>query len=228
MGKELFKQLQGKLIVSCQALPEEPLHSSFIMGRMALAALRGGAGGIRANTVEDITEIKKMVDLPVIGIIKQVYEDSDVYITPTMAEVDALVGIGCDIIAMDTTNRLRTGGKTIDQIFAEVRQKYPNQLFMADSSTPEEAMHAVSIGFDCVGSTMAGYTPYTQGRTLPALDMIEYLSKNSGVPVIAEGGIHYPEQLRKAFDAGAWCAVVGGAITRPMEITQRFVAALEK
>lgn len=226
MGKELFEQLKGKLIVSCQALPEEPLHSSFIMGRMALAALRGGAAGIRANTVVDITEIKKTVNLPVIGIIKQVYDDSDVYITPTMAEVDALVGAGCDIIAMDATNRLRTGDKTLDEIFAEVRKKYPDQLFMADSSTSEEAMHAVQIGFDCVGTTMAGYTPYTKGRALPALDMIEYLAENAGVPVIAEGGIHYPEQLRKALDAGACCAVVGGAITRPMEITQRFVAVL--
>lgn len=224
----LFEQLRGGLVVSCQALPEEPLHSSFIMGRMALAACRGGAVGIRANTVEDITEIKKTVSLPVIGIIKQVYADSNVYITPTMAEVSALVECGCDIIAIDATDRLRTGGKGLDEIFGEVRSRYPDQLFMADCSTPEEALHAAAIGFDCVGTTMAGYTDYTKGRSLPAIDMIAYLAQHAGVPVIAEGGIHYPEQLRQALDAGATCAVVGGAITRPMEITQRFVAVLQK
>ena len=226
--EQFFNQVRGRLIVSCQALPEEPLHSSFIMGRMALAAMRGGAAGIRCNTVPDITEIKKSVHLPTLGIIKQEYPDSDVYITPTMAEVDALVECGCDIIAMDATNRPRTGGRSLDEIFAEVRKKYPDQLFMADCSTIEEGMHAAAIGFDCVGTTMAGYTPYTKGCSMPALDMIEYLAKNAGVPVIAEGGIHSPQQLRQVLDAGATCAVVGGAITRPMEITQRFVAVLDK
>lgn len=225
---EIFEQLHGKLIVSCQALPEEPLHSSFIMGRMALAAKKGGAAGIRANTVADILEIKRNVNLPIIGIIKQVYPDSEVYITPTMTEVDALVNAGCELIAIDATCRLRPGGKKLEEFFEEVRKKYPDHLFMADCSNPEEALQAIQLGFDCVGTTMAGYTSYTKGRTLPALDMIEYLAKNSKVPIIAEGGIHYPHQLRAALDAGAWCAVVGGAITRPMEITQRFVAALEE
>lgn len=220
--------MQGGLVVSCQALPEEPLYSSFIMGRMALAAMRGGAVGIRANTVADITEIKKRVALPIIGIIKQVYNDSEVYITPTMAEVDALVSCKCDIIAMDATNRLRTGGKSLEDIFSEVRKKYPNQIFMVDCSDENEGMHAASIGFDCVGTTLAGYTAYTRERSLPAVDMVENLVKNVGVPVIAEGGIHYPEQLRQSLNAGALCAVVGGAITRPQEITQRFVSVLKR
>ena len=86
--KANVEQIQWQLIVSCQALEDEPLHSSFIMGRMALAAKQGGAKGIRANTVEDIKEIRKNVDLPIIGIIKRDYEDSDVYITPTMREID--------------------------------------------------------------------------------------------------------------------------------------------
>ena len=86
--KEKIKNLKGKLIVSCQALPEEPLHSSFIMGRMALAAKVGGASGIRANTKEDIKEIQTQVELPIIGIVKRDYGDSEIYITPTMKEVD--------------------------------------------------------------------------------------------------------------------------------------------
>jgi N-acylglucosamine-6-phosphate 2-epimerase len=222
----VFDHLRNGLIVSCQALPEEPLHSSYIMSRMAYAAMLGGAVGIRANSVSDILEIKQTVTLPIIGIIKQVYADSDVYITPTIQEVAALVATGVDIIAMDATNRPRTHGQSLEDSFTMARSQYPNTLFMADCSCPSEGIHAAELGFDCIGTTMSGYTPYTSDVNLPNLAMIAELSQKLSIPIIAEGGIHYPEQLRAALDAGAWCAVVGGAITRPLEITRRFVAAL--
>ena len=123
-NEAILNAIQGKLIVSCQALPEEPLHSSFIMGRMAYAASLAGAGGIRANTVEDIEEIRKNVNLPIIGIIKKVYDDQPhVYITPTMAEVDALVHCGCEIIALDATCRTRPGNVELEPFFKKVRAK---------------------------------------------------------------------------------------------------------
>lgn len=226
-NKAFFEQVRGKLIVSCQALPEEPLHSSFIMGRMAYAAFLGGAAGIRANTVEDITEIRKNVDLPIIGIIKKVYEDRpDVYITPTMAEVDALAACGVEVIALDATGRVRPGERTLSEFFPEVRAKYPGQLFMADCSSVEEGMRAAELGFDLIGTTMAGYTPYTKGRSLPPFDMIGTLVRECGKPVVAEGNISTPEHLKAAMDLGVLTVVVGSAITRPLEITKRFVAAL--
>lgn len=148
-NEKIMNQIKGKLIVSCQALPEEPLHSSFIMGRMAYAAYLGGAGGIRANTVEDIEEIRKNVDLPVIGIIKKVYDDEPhVYITPTMAEVDALVNCGCEIIALDATCRTRPGGVELKEFFSEVRAKYPDQLFMADCASIEDDQK-ICFSIDC-------------------------------------------------------------------------------
>ncbi|MFR5876204.1 MAG: N-acetylmannosamine-6-phosphate 2-epimerase, partial [Eubacterium sp.] len=98
-NKEVLAQIKGGLIVSCQALKTEPLYDSYIMAKMAWAAYLGGAVGIRANTIIDIKAIKEMVDLPIIGIIKAEYDDSDVYITPTIDEVDALVDAGCEIIA---------------------------------------------------------------------------------------------------------------------------------
>ena len=145
MSKEKIEKMKGKLVVSCQALPAEPLHSSFIMGRMARAAAEGGALGIRANTPEDIEEIKRNVDLPVIGIWKKDFEDSKVYITPTMEEIDALVRTKTEIIALDATADLRPGGKGIDEFYAEIREKYPDQLLMADCSTVEEALHADAL-----------------------------------------------------------------------------------
>lgn len=226
--KEVYEAIKDQVVVSCQALPDEPLHSPFIMGRMAYAAFLGGAAGIRANTVEDIREIKKKVDIPIIGIIKQEYEGSDVYITPTMKEVDALCDEGVDIIAVDATRRLRPDGMTISEVFPLIRAKYPDQLFMADCSDFEEARTAAELGFDYIGSTMAGYTPYTKNRQLPDLELIGRMVKELGKPVIAEGGITTPEELRSVLELGVHAAVVGSAITRPMEITKRFIAAAKK
>lgn len=229
-NQAIVDRIKGGLIVSCQALKEEPLHSSYIMSRMAYAAMLGGAVGIRANTIVDITEIKKTVSLPVIGIIKEVYGDCDVYISPTMKEIDALIECGVSIIATDATDsarRPRPDGRTLDDFFVEVREKYPDQLFMADCSSYEEGMHAAEIGFDLVGTTMNGYTEYTKGVELPNIELMGRLSRDCGKPVIAEGGIWTPEQLKAALDAGVWAAVIGGAITRPMEITKRFVAAIK-
>lgn len=226
-NEEIMKKIKGGLIVSCQALETEPLHDSYIMSKMAWAAYLGGAVGIRANTVADIKAIKAKVDLPVIGIIKQEYDDSDVYITPTMKEVDALVGEGCDIIALDATNRLRPNGIHFEKFFSEVREKYPNQLFMADTSCFEEGKLAEKLGIDFVGTTMAGYTPYTKGTKLPDYQLMERYVNELNTPVIAEGGIWSPEELKKAIDIGVHCAVVGTAITRPMDITKRFVNAIK-
>ncbi len=226
-NKEILEKIKGGLIVSCQALPEEPLHSSYIMSRMAYAAYLGGAAGIRANTVEDITEIKKTVDLPIIGIIKQVYDDSDVYITPTLNEVQKLYDCGVDIIAVDATARLRTSGVSFENFFTEVRKKFPNQLFMADTSCFDEGKKARELGIDIVGTTMSGYTPYTKGTVLPDFNLMERYVKELDCPVIAEGGIWTPEQLRKALDIGVHAAVVGTAITRPREITKRFADAIK-
>ena len=156
-----FENLRSKLIVSCQALEDEPLHSSFIMGRMAKAAYEGGAAGIRANTVEDILEIRKNVSLPIIGIIKEVYDNSEVYITPTLKEVDALMEIKPEIIAVDATKRIRPDGTYLKEFFDKLKYKYPDQKFMADCSTVEEALFADEIGFDFIGTTLVGYTPYS-------------------------------------------------------------------
>jgi len=223
----VLEKIKGGLIVSCQALENEPLHSSFIMARMAYAAELGGACGIRANSVLDIIEIKKTTTLPVIGIIKTVYQDSLVYITPTMEEVDALAACGCEIIAMDATNRQRPFGEPLKDFFAKVRSKYPDQLFMADCSTIIEGMDAAALGFDLIGTTLNGYTQESKDDITPNYVMMSDLVLNSGKPVIAEGNIWTAEQLQKAIDCGIFAAVIGSAITRPMLITQRFVNVMK-
>ena len=228
MSSDKIKMIEKKLVVSCQALEDEPLHSSFIMGRMALAAKEGGACGIRANTVEDIQEIRKNVDLPIIGIIKAVYPDSDVYITPTMKEMDALMAIKPDIIAADATKRVRPDGKDLTTFFKEVREKYPDQKFMADCSTVEEALYADEIGFDFIGVTMVGYTPYSANDKIDADDfkIIRDILAKVKHPVIAEGNIDTPAKARRVIELGCYSVVVGGAITRPQLITRKFANAI--
>lgn len=222
-----FDKIFKKLVVSCQALPDEPLHGSYIMSKMAVAADQAGACGIRANTIEDIREIKKVTDLPIIGIIKQDYHNSNVFITPTMKEIDLLVYEGVDMIALDATKRVRPDGYTITGVFPEIRKKYPHQLFMADCSTLEEGIQAEKLGFDAAGTTLCGYTDYTKGAELPNFELIKRFVSHLRIPVIAEGGISSPEELKEVFATGVHSAVVGTAITRPKEITKRFLQVLQ-
>lgn len=228
MNKKV-EMLKGKLIVSCQALPHEPLHSSFIMGRMAVAAMEGGACGIRANTKADIQEIQTQVDLPVIGIVKRDYEGSKVYITPTMKEVDELMEVKPEIIAMDATLSIRPGGLSLDEFFHQVKEKYPDQLLMADCSTVEEALHADELGFDFVGTTMVGYTEQSKGLRIEENDfeILREIVAKAKHPVIAEGNINTPEKAKRVIELGAFSVVVGSIITRPQLITKSFAEALK-
>ncbi len=228
MNKKV-ESIKGKLVVSCQALPHEPLHSSFIMGRMAVAAKEGGARGIRANTKGDIAEIKSLVDLPVIGIVKRDYEDSAVYITPTIKEVEELMEVKPEIIALDATGALRPGGKTLRDFFEEVKKAYPDQLFMADCSTVEEALYADELGFDFIGTTMVGYTPQSKNLKIETNDfeIIREILQKVKHPVIAEGNINTPDKVKRVIELGCYSVVVGSIITRPQLITKAFAEVLE-
>lgn len=221
----MLDKVKGRLIVSCQALEDEPLHSPFIMGRMAKASMEGGAVGIRAQGVEDIIEIKKVTGLPVIGIIKRNYEDSDIYITPTKKEVDELLTTGCEMIALDATNRVRPNNEDLKELIKYIKEN--GVLVMADISNYDEAIKAQEYGVDCVSTTLSGYTPYTKTLEGPDFVLMERLVKDLEIPVIAEGKVNTPQDLKKVFELGVHSSVVGSAITRPQLITEKFVKAIE-
>ena len=223
-----MEKIKHNLIVSCQALEHEPLHSSFIMGRMALAAKQGGASGIRANSINDIEEIKKTVDLPIIGIIKKDYIDSDIYITPTILEIDQLVTANVDIIALDATSNLRPNALSITDFFKQIKKKYPNQKWMADCSTYEEAVTADKLGFDYIGTTLVGYTKQSKHLKIEENDfeLLKKIITTVKNPVIAEGNIDTPEKVKRVLELGAYSVVVGSIITRPQVITEKFHKAI--
>ncbi|MDT3667452.1 N-acetylmannosamine-6-phosphate 2-epimerase [Cronobacter dublinensis] len=224
----MLEQIKGKLVVSCQALENEPLHSPFIMGRMALAAAQGGAAGIRANSVADIAAIKQQVTLPVIGIIKRDCPGSEVFITATMREVTELMRAAPEMIALDATARARPDGETLEQLVRRIRRDFPEVLLMADISDVDEAVAADALGFDCVGTTLYGYTAPTRGHRLPEDDfaLLKDVLAAVALPVIAEGNVDTPERAARCLSLGAHAVVVGGAITRPQQITRRFTDAL--
>lgn len=229
MTHPIIEQLKGKLIISCQALPGEPLYreEGGVMVLMAKAAIEAGAVGIRAQGVVDIAQIKEAFpQVPVIGIIKRSYPNYEPYITATMKEVDELVAVGSDIIALDATLRERDG-QSLDQFIAEIKTKYPELLLMADISNLEEGLNADRLGFDLIGTTMNGYTEYTKGETEgPNFTLMRQLVEQTSTPIVAEGKVHTPADLAEAFAQGIHTAVVGGAITRPLDIAKRFVAVV--
>lgn len=224
-----LKKLTGKLIVSCQALPGEPLHSSTIMAKMALAALQGGANGIRANSTADIRAIKKVVNLPIIGIVKRDYLDSEVFITPTLQEVRELIDLKVDMIALDATSRLRPNNQTLAALVEYVKTEAPDTELMADISTISEAVLAEELGFDCISTTLVGYTEETEGASLFDDDfkIIKELKEKLSIPIVAEGKLHTPLLAKEALSNGADLVVVGSAITRPQLITARFNEELQ-
>ena len=224
---DFVAQVRGHLIVSCQALPDEPLYGAEIMARMAVAAHGGGARAIRANTPVDIAAIRAAVNLPIIGLYKEVYAGYPVYITPTLAHAKAVADAGADLVAIDATARPRPQPGTLADFIAAIHAE-TGCAVLADIATAEEALAAAAAGADLISTTMSGYTAESPSQPGPDLELVRELAGRLRVPLLAEGRYHTPEQVKQALAYGALAVIVGGAITRPQEITRRFVAALEQ
>ncbi|QJD86042.1 N-acetylmannosamine-6-phosphate 2-epimerase [Cohnella herbarum] len=226
MTQNLIAQLAQNIIVSCQALEDEPLYGPEHMAVMAVAAEEGGAIAIRANTPQDVRAIKRKCKLPIIGLYKKDYPDSAVYITPTIREVKEIAEAGAEFVAIDATSLTRPGGEKLEHFVQSIREECPGLLIVADVSTYEEGVTAMGLGVDLVSTTMSGYTPQSMTNEGPDIELVRRLSALGGVPVLAEGRIWTPSEAAECLKAGAYAVVVGTAITRPQEITRRFATAI--
>lgn len=220
----LLAALQGGLVVSCQARPGEPLHGPRYMAAMAVSAELGGARAVRVNGPDDVRAVKARVAVPVIGLWKD--GDDGVYITPTLAHALRIAEAGADIVALDATDRPRGDRRPLDETVAALHAA--GVLVMADISTRAEALGAAAAGADMISTTLSGYTPYSPAGDDPDLALVRDLAAVSTAPVIAEGRFGTPAQAAEALRLGAHAVVVGGAITRPIDITARFATALDR
>ncbi len=224
-------QLKRQVIVSVQAENHEPFHSKEPFLAMVQSVLNGGAKGLRLAGIDSIRWVREVFgnDLPIIGLTKPdkipVNFESEVYITPAFNHVANLAEAGADIVAMDATGRTRPGGETLGSIVEQTRTEYPKLLLMADIATLEEGLSAENLGFDMVSTTLSGYTQETlEIKTEgPDFALLIGLVNRLKTPVVLEGRVWHPSEVKQAFDLGAFSVVIGSAITRPHQITQRFI-----
>ena len=216
--------LRGSLIVSCQAPPGDPLDTVDTLTRIAISVVRGGAGGLRANGTTCIEAFRQATSVPIIGIEKRKIGD-EVSITPDFAAAESVAAAGADIIALDCTNSRTATAEPwrnlVGRIHADIRKPV-----LADIASFEEALAAQEAGADAVATTLYGFTSETAGFRAVSWELVERMVRELRVPVIVEGHISQPEEVRQALDLGAYAVVVGSAITRPESITARFLKAI--
>ena len=224
----IIESIKGKLIVSVQAYPGEPLRTPEVMALMARACELGGAAAIRCQGLSDISAIKGRVDIPVIGLWKEGHEG--VYITPTLRHALAVVNAGADVVALDATDRPRPDGRSFAETVAALRER-AETLIMADCMTIDDIRNAVACGCDLVSTTLSHNKPAIETTLDEGPDvalLAQATSEFPDVPIICECHVHTPADAKAAIDAGAWAVVVGTAITHPTSLTSWFVSAIEQ
>ncbi|MBE9100979.1 N-acetylmannosamine-6-phosphate 2-epimerase [Vacuolonema iberomarrocanum] len=221
----LVEILRRKLVVSCQAPADSPLHDPHIIAAIAQAAVDRGAVAVRIDSPPHIQAVRRQVSVPIIGLWKRQFPDSEVYITPQFRQAQAVALAGADMIAIDATLRPRPGGISLPELIARIHTDLKKPV-MADIDTVESAIAAATAGADFIGTTLYGYTSATQDQDPPGFEILQELTQTLKHPVICEGGIATPAMARKALDLGAHCVVVGTAITGVDAQTRAFCAAL--
>lgn len=221
----MIKSLKNKVIVSVQAMPNEPLYKEDCMFAMMQSVVNGGASALRVAGARDVKNAKTL-GIPVIGLTKPDGLPENwkeiVYITPTLKEVNELIDAGADVVAFDGTRRPRPNNCILQEIVSRV--KSANRYAMADIATYDEAMYCAELGVDIISTTLSGYTQESLSDSdTPDFELLQKIVENTDVPVILEGRIWEPSQVDKAFELGAHCVVIGSAITRPQLITKRFI-----
>jgi len=217
----LIKRFKGKIIVSCQARKGEPFDDPHFIAEFAKSAELGGACALRIDGEDNIIAVKKGTKLPVLGIKKQKFRDSEVFITPTMEAVAEVVRAGADIIGLDGTTRIRPGNIQLEDLIQYCHKH--NRLVLADIATEEDAAFAISKGADVIATTLSGYTKETRGRVLPDFSLLQSLFSKYSVPIFLEGGVTKTEQVKMALEMGAYGIIIGKIITMPHFITRQFV-----
>ena len=219
-----FSHLRNGLIVSCQVPDDTAINTPEFIAAQALTVIQAGAVAIRAQGIENVKAIAKVVDVPIIGLVKRFDDACPVYITPLVSDVIELEKAGASIVAIDATGRLRPNDQNLQDFITQVRLQ-TNVLLLADVDSVESAVAAQAMGCEAVATTLSGYTDIPVSK-LPNIELIRQIAKNVEVPIIAEGGFNQPELVAEAFKAGAISVCIGTAITNPYLLTKHFLSAV--
>ncbi|HEY1881466.1 MAG TPA: N-acetylmannosamine-6-phosphate 2-epimerase [Candidatus Cybelea sp.] len=220
----LLDGLRGGLIVSVQAWRGSAIDDPQIIAAMARSSQDGGSRAVRIEGQANLRAVRSRIALPMIGLIKREYPGFEPYITPSLAEVGAVIGSDAEIVAFDATARRRPDGSVLTDVVSAVHAA--GRLAMADCSTSGEAIAACEAGADVVATTLCGYTRETADRSLPALDLVAEIAA-LGCFTVCEGGVRTPAEVRAALDAGANAVVVGSAITNVDWLVREFAGAAD-
>ena len=216
--------IKGGLVVSCQAPDGTAIDTPEFIAAQALTVIQAGAVGIRAQGISNVAAVSKLIDKPILGLVKRYLDTTPIYITPTVQDVLDLELAGASIVAIDATERLRAEGQNLEKFLKDVRSETSISL-LADVDTLEAGIIAESLGCQAIATTLSGYTDKPAPR-LPNIKLIEELVKKVSIPVIAEGGFSQPEQVTQAFASGAWSVCIGTAITNPFILAKSFIDAI--
>ena len=161
-----------------------------VIAAMAEAALLQGASGVRLESPEHITAVRRRCpEALIIGLWKRSLPGSSVYITPRWQEIRAVWAAGADVVALDATERLRPGEEDLETLVNRARTELGAPL-MADVDSLAAGLRAAALGCSWVGTTLYGYTEATAGCPPPAWELLAPLRQQlpSQVALICEGG----------------------------------------
>lgn len=222
----MLEKIKNKVIVSVQAQGNEPLNKPEYLLALSQSVINGGAAALRLCGIDNIKHIKKSVSVPIIGLTKleptPINWLDKVYITSTIKDLKELLKTNVEFIAIDGTNRPREDDSTLEEQINLIKEH--KKIVVADISTFEEGVNASELGADVISTTLSGYTKDTRYKANngPDFDLLVELTEELSVPVIMEGRIWEPSQVKQSFEIGAHAVVIGTAITRPHLITKRF------
>lgn len=217
--------MRGRLTVSCQAYPGEPMRDPRTTAQVAGSVIIGGAAAVRVQGLDDIAAVRAVVDVPVVGLWKDGADG--VFITPTLRHALAVAEAGAHVVALDGTRRPRPDGRSLAETVAGLREAAPDVLVMADCGSLDDALAAQEAGVDLLGTTLAGYTGERRKTDGPDLDLVDAMVAACTLPVVVEGRVHTPAQAAEAMARGAFSVCVGTAITHPATLTGWFVSAVD-
>ncbi|HXI88263.1 MAG TPA: IMP dehydrogenase, partial [Parvularculaceae bacterium] len=130
---------------------------------------------------------------------------------------EALVDAGCDVIVIDTAHGHQI--KVIDQVARIKKQSNRTQVVAGNIATYDGAKALADVGADAVkvgiGPGSICTTRIVAGVGVPQLTAIidaARAAKESGISVIADGGVKYSGDMAKALAAGANCVMVGSLL----------------